>query len=42
MRIAALAFATEVWMTFPPKIEEGEHKANALVNLLKRGARDKS
>jgi hypothetical protein len=24
MRIAALSFATEVWMTFPPKIEDGE------------------
>jgi hypothetical protein len=42
MRIAALAFVTEVWMTFPQKVEDGEHKANNIITLLKRGARDKS
>ena len=42
VRISSLSVATEIWITFPNKVEESESRANTLISLLKKGSRDKS
>jgi hypothetical protein len=42
VRVQSLSIATDIWMTFPQKVEESEHRATTLVSLLKRSSRDKS
>ncbi len=42
MKAAALNFLSEVWLSYPAKIEDQEYKANNLVNLLARATRDRA